>query len=76
MDLTTTLEGSLCVTCIRVVPVKNRNTTLNFDVNRNKDGSISSLMFIAKGLTNMEFLYVIKIWAVRKINDRCDHVET
>lgn len=76
MDLTTTLEGSLCVTCIRIVPVKNKNATLNIDVNRNNDGSISSLMFIAKGLKNMEFLYVIKIWAVRKINDRCDHVET
>ncbi|CAL7946363.1 unnamed protein product [Xylocopa violacea] len=74
VDLSTMLEGSICVTCIRVIPLGKTNIRFYSEVRRGQDGGVNMLKLKFADSENLKLSYIVKIWAVVKRGDRCEDV--
>ncbi|XP_076751983.1 uncharacterized protein LOC143424061 [Xylocopa sonorina] len=74
VDLLAMLEGSICVTCIRVIPLNLVNAVIYAEVRHGQDGSLNVLKLGFRGVADVKLSYVVKIWAVGKYSDRCENV--
>lgn len=75
VNLTTSIEGSFCVACIRALPVNTTRATVSFNVNVAADGTFRFVQLLITGIQQEVLSYIIKIWAVDKTGDRCDSVK-
>lgn len=71
VDLTTSVEGPYCVTCIRVVPMNNNRGEVTWEANRRQNGSFSTVKLRVKGIDDGELSLSVKVWAVNKIFNTC-----
>ncbi|XP_033357340.1 uncharacterized protein LOC117237468 [Bombus vosnesenskii] len=74
-DITTSVDGHLCVTCIRVESLnRNKNVTVKLEVNRRKDGSIINAKLKFSDFHLEQLSYSVRMWAVNKIGNSCSFV--
>lgn len=74
-DITTSVDGHLCVTCIRVESLnRNKSVTVKLEVNRRKDGSIINAKLKFNGFHLEQLSYSVRMWAVNKIGNSCSFV--
>ncbi|XP_033206423.2 uncharacterized protein LOC117166526 [Bombus vancouverensis nearcticus] len=74
-DITTSVDGHLCVTCIRVESLnRNKSVTVKLEVNRRKDGSIINAKLKFSDFHLEQLSYSVRMWAVDKIGNSCSFV--
>ncbi|XP_068974787.1 transcriptional regulator ATRX homolog [Bombus flavifrons] len=74
-DITTSVDGHLCVTCIRVESLnRNKSVTVKLEVNRRKDGSIINAKLKFNDFHLEQLSYSVRMWAVDKIENSCSFV--
>ncbi|XP_017875200.1 uncharacterized protein LOC108622058 [Ceratina calcarata] len=72
-DILTSIEGSFCITCVEIERRKKTKATIELNATRREDGTFSEMKLHIKGFENEEILIVVKVFAVEKVDDRCDH---
>ncbi|XP_043591484.1 uncharacterized protein LOC122571590 [Bombus pyrosoma] len=74
-DITTSVDGHLCITCIRVESLnRNKNVTVKLEVNRREDGSLINAKLKFNDFHLEQLSYSVRMWAVNKKQNSCSHV--
>ncbi|EZA53709.1 hypothetical protein X777_06816 [Ooceraea biroi] len=63
------IDDSICITCVKAVPYNNTRATVSIDSGGRGNDYVRLKL---KGYKNKGFSYIIKIWAVGKINNYCN----